>query len=128
MQRLEDKINQIEVEIKEVKEKVERENEPALVLALRQELAALRQEKVLVMQQQQNQGEEFLCHAWRNSNLPMNLPKKLWTSSRHNQTSPMHTHLDNSSLCLISSLLSLSSALSMPLLLPRCRLALDETF
>ena len=31
MQRLEDKITQIEAEIKEVKEKVEKENEPALV-------------------------------------------------------------------------------------------------
>ena len=57
MQRLEDQITQIEAEIKYVREKVEKENEPALVLALRQELAALRQEKVLVMQQQQNQGE-----------------------------------------------------------------------
>jgi|LauGreSuBDMM15SN_2_FD.fasta_scaffold258213_1 hypothetical protein len=37
---------------------------------------------------------------------------KSWTSSRHNQTSPMHTHLGHSLLCLISSLLSLSSSLS----------------
>ena len=33
--------------------------------------------------------------------------------SRDNQTSPMHTHLGHSSLCLISSLLSLSSSLHM---------------
>ena len=47
MQRLEDQITQIEAEIKYVREKVEKENEPALVLALRQELAALRQERSL---------------------------------------------------------------------------------
>ena len=37
---------------------------------------------------------------------------KSWTSSRDNQTSLVHNHLDHSSLCLISSLLSLSSSLS----------------
>ena len=59
MQRLEDQITQIEAEIKEVKEKVEKENEPALALALRQELTALRihinkleDQKLLLMQQQ----------------------------------------------------------------------------
>ena len=65
MQRLEGQITQIEAEIKEMKEKAANENNSALKLeaerqqtALRQELAALRQEKVLVMQQQQNQGEQ----------------------------------------------------------------------
>ena len=65
MQRLEDKITQIEAEIKEMKEKAAKENNSALKLeaerqqtALRQELAALRQEKVLVMQLQQNRGEQ----------------------------------------------------------------------
>ena len=35
------------------------------------------------------------------------------TDSLDNQTSPMHTHQDHSSLCLISTLSSLSSSLSM---------------
>ena len=72
MQRLEGQITQTEVEIKEVKEKVEKENDPALKLeaekqltALRQELTALRihinkleDQKLLLMQQQ---GESQLA-------------------------------------------------------------------
>ena len=50
------------------------------------------------------------CHAWR---IILTSHKKSWTFLKTlDQTSPMHTHLDHSSLCLISSLLNLSSSLS----------------
>jgi hypothetical protein len=40
------------------------------------------------------------CHAWQNRNLH-DLPKKSWTFW-NNQTSPMHTRLDHSLLCLVA--------------------------
>ena len=59
MQRLEGHITQTEVEIKEVKEKVEKENDPALKLEAEKQLTALRihinkleDQKLLLMQQQ----------------------------------------------------------------------------
>ena len=65
MQRLEGQITQTEVEIKEVKEKVEKENDPALKLEAEKQLTALRihinkleDQKLLLMQQQ---GESLLA-------------------------------------------------------------------
>ena len=52
----------------------------------------------------------FRRHAWAFS--PIEVSPCHPTLLSNNQTSPMHTHLGHSSLCLISSLLSLSSSLS----------------
>ena len=121
MQRLEVQITQIEAEIKEVKEEAAKENDPAIKLEAMKQLTALRthineieKQKTFLMQQE---GESQLLALLIKSKISLPCMAK----SSHAYPSRQFTVMSH-----FISFGPLIVPVSVPL--PRCRLALDETF
>ena len=68
--------------------------------ALVAHLTSLQNKELFLMQLQQTQSEQICAMHGE----IVTSQKEILDLSQDNQTSPMHTHLDHSSLCLISSL------------------------